>query len=200
MSILACSPPTSINSTRPTKEELAAFYAAHEAFVFHRSLDEVGDHCYWLFRSICEMEPTAEGVCTIELGSELDVRAGYVLAAFFANMRVEWGEGGVYLIVSRPAYHIDGSIVAYEGMKAQEERHAMPYKDYLQSEFWQDKRDAVLKSARYRCQVCNASGKLHVHHRTYEHRGYEYPSDLIALCPECHKLFHDHRELQKEDS
>jgi len=66
----------------------------------------------------------------------------------------------------------------------------MPYRDYLQSPEWQERRRRMLKSAGYRCQLCNASAQLHVHHRTYERRGSEYNGDLIVLCAGCHAKFH----------
>ena len=66
----------------------------------------------------------------------------------------------------------------------------MPYRDYLQTPEWQEVRRAALERAGYRCQVCNAATPLDVHHRTYERRGHEHPSDVIALCRTCHELFH----------
>lgn len=66
----------------------------------------------------------------------------------------------------------------------------MPYGDYLQTDHWQAVRSAALKRARFACQLCNARTVLHVHHRTYERRGEEFASDVIALCAECHKTFH----------
>lgn len=68
---------------------------------------------------------------------------------------------------------------------------AMPYPDYLQTPEWQERRKIILKRAGYRCQVCNRDRSLHVHHRTYERRGVELPSDLTALCDDCHALYHD---------
>ena len=66
----------------------------------------------------------------------------------------------------------------------------MPYRDYLQTSEWQERRKAALKRTGYRCQVCNRGRTLHVHHRTYERRGAELASDLIVLCDECHALYH----------
>lgn len=69
----------------------------------------------------------------------------------------------------------------------------MPYELYLQTREWQDRRKQHLKSAGYRCQVCNSSGVvLDVHHRTYERRGNESYKDLIVLCRGCHDAFHRH--------
>ena len=63
---------------------------------------------------------------------------------------------------------------------------------YLQSPEWQKKRKQKLKEAGSRCQLCNAgNAELHVHHRTYENIGNEKLSDLVVLCKECHRKFHD---------
>lgn len=66
----------------------------------------------------------------------------------------------------------------------------MSYPDYLDSEEWRERRSWAIEDAGGRCQVCNSPDQLHVHHRTYERRGYEAPGDLTVLCAECHELFH----------
>lgn len=72
----------------------------------------------------------------------------------------------------------------------------MPYKDYLLTPEWQERRKERLRVARYRCQVCNTKNqRLNVHHRTYERRGEEYARDLIVLCEGCHYLFHRNGSL-----
>lgn len=79
---------------------------------------------------------------------------------------------------------------------------ALRYVDYLLTDEWQERRRAMLRAAGYRCMVCNQEdGTLDVHHRTYERRGTEHPSDLIVLCHDCHMLFHrkGHLRLPSED-
>ncbi len=66
----------------------------------------------------------------------------------------------------------------------------MTYADYLASPQWQARREWTITAAGYRCQLCNASGPLDVHHRTYERLGHELPGDLIALCETCHERVH----------
>jgi hypothetical protein len=66
----------------------------------------------------------------------------------------------------------------------------MPYTEYLQSHWWQGVRHYALLRADYRCQICNSSDRLEVHHRTYERRGGEDYRDVIALCHNCHERFH----------
>lgn len=71
------------------------------------------------------------------------------------------------------------------------------YNDYLQSEAWRVRRKWKLEQADFRCQVCNAGGELHVHHRTYDRLGSERENDLTVLCQDCHGLFHG--KVQRPD-
>jgi hypothetical protein len=72
---------------------------------------------------------------------------------------------------------------------------SMPYQEYLRTDHWHDRRTVALERANNRCQVCNRTDRLQVHHRTYERRGEEQPEDLIVLCNSCHRLFHDNGKL-----
>lgn len=67
---------------------------------------------------------------------------------------------------------------------------ALPYAEYLKTHHWQEKRTRAMRSAGFRCMLCNQEGELHTHHRTYENLGRENDSDLICLCGECHEAFH----------
>jgi 5-methylcytosine-specific restriction endonuclease McrA len=79
------------------------------------------------------------------------------------------------------------------------ELRTMPYVEYLLTPEWQERRKQHLKSAAYRCQVCNAGGvRLNVHHRTYERRDQEWFKDLITLCEGCHDLFHREGRLASD--
>jgi len=70
---------------------------------------------------------------------------------------------------------------------------AMPYREYLETEWWQTVRSGALDRAGHRCQLCGANGttELHVHHNSYENRGAEHPEDLVVLCRACHSKHHD---------
>lgn len=72
-----------------------------------------------------------------------------------------------------------------------EELKTMPYQEYLQTPEWQETRKAMLRKAKYKCQLCYSNGTLHVHHKTYERRGDEDYNDLIVLCENCHAKFHE---------
>jgi 5-methylcytosine-specific restriction endonuclease McrA len=73
----------------------------------------------------------------------------------------------------------------------------MNYHDYIASRTWRQSsaRLAELEAAGFRCRVCNDDGTLsaiEVHHRTYANLGCERPSDLTALCRDCHRVVTDH--------
>lgn len=68
---------------------------------------------------------------------------------------------------------------------------ALPYREYLQSEHWKNTRAIMLKRRGYKCELCNSTTSLHVHHKSYERLGCEWQGDLIVLCGACHAKFHD---------
>lgn len=64
------------------------------------------------------------------------------------------------------------------------------YHEYLRSPEWQVKREAVLRRDDYKCQICNDTERLHVHHLTYKRKFNEPLYDLVTLCETCHKIAH----------
>ena len=81
---------------------------------------------------------------------------------------------------------------------AREVLRGMPYKEYLLTEHWQEVRQRALERSGNRCDMGCASKKLHVHHRTYERRGFERDEDVRVLCEECHGKFHDIAEPENQ--
>ena len=75
-------------------------------------------------------------------------------------------------------------------MRRLNELKTMAYEDYLRTPEWGRKREGALERARGRCQGCDADRHLEVHHRTYEHRGFEMDWDLTVLCAACHTAVH----------
>lgn len=72
----------------------------------------------------------------------------------------------------------------------EKELNNMPYDEYLQTSHWHYERLGALNRAKHRCQLCNSTKHLDVHHRTYKNRGHEKPEDLTVLCRKCHEHFH----------
>jgi hypothetical protein len=87
---------------------------------------------------------------------------------------------------------------AYDSIKAVLERLSQAtfdYHAYLLSPEWKARRDAQIRDAGGRCQVCNSPDRLNCHHRTYERIGRELPEDLVVLCEVCHGIFHRNGRL-----
>jgi hypothetical protein len=75
--------------------------------------------------------------------------------------------------------------------KRLDELRAMPYRHYLQTPEWSRTRKAALSRAGNACSLDAAhTVSLEVHHRSYEHLGAEFASDVVVLCHSCHRLHH----------
>lgn len=69
--------------------------------------------------------------------------------------------------------------------------HTMPYEEFLLTKYWTLFAKRCRSKAGHRCQKCKIDGvPLHVHHLTYERRGYERDEDVIVLCENCHRKEH----------
>jgi 5-methylcytosine-specific restriction endonuclease McrA len=68
----------------------------------------------------------------------------------------------------------------------------MEYLDFLNTPYWDAVRSKKLFQAYYKCSLCDSNIDLQVHHKTYEHHGYEHENldDLIVLCGNCHSKHH----------
>ena len=64
---------------------------------------------------------------------------------------------------------------------------ALPYPEYLRSDWWQAKRQQAIKRAGGSCELCSAGRRLQVHHVTHDNLGCERLGDLVALCADCHR-------------
>jgi 5-methylcytosine-specific restriction endonuclease McrA len=62
------------------------------------------------------------------------------------------------------------------------------HNDYLRSNKWHEKRDAVLKRDNYLCQACLIHRATQVHHLSYEHWRNEPLFELVSICKDCHDL------------
>lgn len=67
------------------------------------------------------------------------------------------------------------------------------YSAYIQSDGWKIRRAPVLDRASGNCERCGRRARLDVHHLHYLSLGCERPSDLEALCPECHEQADEER-------
>lgn len=74
-----------------------------------------------------------------------------------------------------------------------DELKQMRYAEFLKTDYWVTVRNYILYEQGERCNLCSKTSNLHVHHKTYEHRGSEmnHLEDLIVLCSECHARHHN---------
>lgn len=67
----------------------------------------------------------------------------------------------------------------------------MPYDEYLHTPHWRKTKKKAIQDADFMCSDCGRDNvPLDVHHKTYEHKGYEYPEDLQVVCRKCHEHIH----------
>jgi len=90
-------------------------------------------------------------------------------------------------------------ITPVEGWKSYE-RQWMDYQDYLRTDYWQSRRFDTIHNYSDRCALCNRRYflDLQIHHRTYTRRGHEFDNDLVALCSDCHGMFHKNFEVTND--
>lgn len=68
----------------------------------------------------------------------------------------------------------------------------LPYEEFLLTDYWKEVSQMVRERDGHRCRICNASKRIEVHHRTYQHHGSEHfhLDDLTTLCHVCHNRHH----------
>ena len=69
---------------------------------------------------------------------------------------------------------------------------ALPYEEFLESDYWHALRRYIKRSHNYCCSSCGAKGILEVHHDVYDFRGQEllFSNSLACLCSICHRKAH----------
>jgi len=64
------------------------------------------------------------------------------------------------------------------------------YRTYLNSLDWKAKCTRLFQLRGKRCEICNSSYRIHVHHLTYKNIFNEPFEDLQVLCFQCHRKEH----------
>lgn len=67
------------------------------------------------------------------------------------------------------------------------------YSEFLLSEWWQMKQEAIYEAKVRVCEICGSIKKISIHHKTYEHLGNEPLKDIMVLCSVCH--LHEHNRI-----
>ena len=107
---------------------------------------------------------------------------------------------------SQPNYYVDSyrkeqeRRLFHELVKAERTKRARiveKYKEYLQSERWEQKRQEAIRYYGGICNFCGTAINLRVHHINYAHLGNEPMSDLMLICDECHEKLHE-QDIKKK--
>jgi hypothetical protein len=77
--------------------------------------------------------------------------------------------------------------------------HTPEYKARIASAEWQTMRTDRVARSYGRCERCRRylPNSLELHHRHYDTLGHESHDDLDLLCPDCHELADEERELDQ---
>lgn len=70
------------------------------------------------------------------------------------------------------------------------DRIDMPYREYIRSELWEQRKAWYYRQRPKECWVCGITKGIHLHHASYDRLGKERLSDLVPLCDKHHNEFH----------
>ncbi len=71
------------------------------------------------------------------------------------------------------------------------------YLDYLKSKEWAEIRIELFNSRGRKCERCESTKRIHIHHKNYDNIFNEEPTDLEILCNKCHLIEHGLIKVKK---
>jgi hypothetical protein len=77
-------------------------------------------------------------------------------------------------------------------------RRTAAYEKHIRSAQWRNTREQMFKLRGKKCEECDATTDLELHHNTYERFGREAPSDLKILCKRHHEIADRVREEENQ--
>jgi len=69
-------------------------------------------------------------------------------------------------------------------------KNCKDYNVYLRSKKWAKKKKHIIKTYGGKCEICDSTKELQIHHNTYKNRGMELDDELLILCKDCHNTYH----------
>lgn len=63
---------------------------------------------------------------------------------------------------------------------------SIAYQNHIRSARWKNTREMMFKLRGKKCEHCESTSNLEIHHKTYERFGHELPNDLEILCKPHH--------------
>ena len=139
----------------------------------------------------------------------VDMLKEYIHLKGFKNLSAEeifsrYQNNGWRTLKGTPVKSIEAVINIYNGLvnpnssrKKKVSYQSEKYKDLLQKDEWKAFREKVLELHNYKCDECDETDNLHVHHKRYRKRGNElalpwayYFDDMAVLCENHHTEAH----------
>lgn len=96
-------------------------------------------------------------------------------------------------------YATEGVIEKKKGKKPR--KYSKPpkkYHLYIKSIFWENRKNKYYQKYPRKCVICGSVKNIGLHHLKYEDLGNEKDVDLVAVCNECHKGFHEEYGTKKD--
>lgn len=162
----------------------------------------LGGMALWLFGLLALLAGSGWGMWPLFGGLALCLGAVAVLGAIDPAQPTygHMGDHSVFSVRTSPEEHfiigedrrLKPAPVETPGINLTRDR----YVAYLQSDHWKATRARKLAEVGPRCQLCGGTHRLEVHHNCYGHLGQESMSELIVLCRDCHRHFHQGRRVR----
>lgn len=118
-----------------------------------------------------------------------------------SKLREIKNQKGSYLICSRSGkrhykYKTDNQIVK---IAVKDKKHTNKYKIYINSIHWENRKNSYWQNHKRECAKCQSIKIVQLHHCFYRngHYGKEPDEDLIPLCQNHHKEFHEKYGVKK---
>lgn len=73
------------------------------------------------------------------------------------------------------------------------------YNKYIKSRSWYLRRMAFFAKYGELCSACGAGEHIDVHHISYRHLGRELDEELVQLCRDCHKEYHEKHGVKQDN-
>ena len=93
-------------------------------------------------------------------------------------------------------YNLDIAEVDEEWITFIQKCNKIAYDDYLKTKHWKYFREKSIEDKNYKCEQCESSYELDVHHKNYDCLGKETFSDVKVLCIDCHSKELGGRDLK----
>jgi DNA-binding transcriptional regulator YhcF (GntR family) len=176
---------TLINSTnyKPTIKRLAKQYHTSESTI-NRAIKELKKYGYLISEN--EENYTIWTVYEIPIKKENKTTEKFIEKYINTKYKIKNNYQDSWNEINNKKNNINMDLVAVAIKK-------LLYKNFLQTFYWQIIKEKLKHNAHFKCKLCGSGGRLHIHHNTYQHHGYEIDNfdDLIVLCNKCHSKFHD---------